>query len=226
MKEREYRKILTALRGYLDVVEVKMTDSKWKEIVYEKVPAKANLIYDDAFTKHDKERREEYLSDIVQGKAKLNDKGIMPYEVIHRFLKEDYFFRGLKDDLMAEMMWKCLRQQGFQNDWGLENCIVVADGSGSMYQKTTGNSKVMAIEICVSLAICFTEQLKGIFRDKVISFSATPQLIDLSQGKNLKEKLEIMSAYHEVANTNIEAVFDLLLSVAVNNEVSRRIYTQ
>ena len=223
MSEKKYCKILSALRKYLDIVEVKMTDSRWNEIIYEKVPAKANLLYDHAFAEHDEERRADYLYKVLQGNAKLNGKGIMPYEIVHRFVKERFFSKGLKDDLTAELMWKCIREQEFENEWGLEDCIVVADGSGSMYQQASGTSSVMAIEICMSLAIYFSEQLKGIFHNKAITFSATPQFIDLEKGDGIKEKIEIMSAYNEVANTNIEAVFDLLLAVAMDNNVPQEI---
>ena len=223
MNEKQYRKTLSALREYLDVVEVKMSERRWNEIIYEKVPAKANLLYDHAFAKHDEERRADYLYKVLQGNAKLNGKGIMPYEIVHRFVKDGYFSKGLKDDLTAELMWKYIREQGFENEWGLEDCIVVADGSGSMYQKASGSSKVMAIEICMSLAIYFAEQLKGIFYNKAITFSSTLQFIDFEKGNGIKEKIEIMSAYNEVANTNIEAVFDLLLAVATDNNVPREI---
>lgn len=219
MRERDYRKTLSALRAYGNVVEVKMSASHWNEIEYDKVPAKANLKYDAAFTRHDMERRGEYLFQVFMGKAKLNDKGIMPYEVVHRLLKGDCFYSTLKDDLLAELMWKQIATQGFQNDWGFEDCIVVADSSGSMYNHASGSTSVRAIEIANSLAIYFAEQLKGIFHNKTITFSARPQFIDLGKGKNLKEKLEIMFAHSEVANTNIEAVFDMLLDMAVSNQV-------
>lgn len=220
MSEREYRKTLSALRSYGNVVEVKMSASKWEAIEYEKVPAKANLKYDAAFIKHDMERRGEYLFKVFMGDAKLNGKGIMPYEVVHRFLKENYYKgSSLKDDVFAELMWKNIVEQGFQNDWGFDDCIVVADGSGSMYMNASGSVSVMAIEICNSLAIYFAEQLKGVFHNKAITFSARPQFIDLEKGRSLKEKLEIMLAHNEVANTNIEAVFDMLLNMAISNEV-------
>ena len=116
-------------------------------------------------------------------------------------------------------MWDQICKEGFQNYWGLEDCIVVADGSGSMYGTASGSTSIMAIEICDALAIYFAEQLKGVFHNKAITFSSRPRLIDLDKGKNLKEKLKIMLACNEVANTNIEAVFDMLLDMALSNEV-------
>ena len=219
MRSREYRKTLSGLRAYGNVLEVKLSASRWDEIRYEAVPAKANLKYQQAFWRHDRERREAYLRSVLEGDAKLNSRGIMPCEVVHRFLKGQYCGCTLKDDIFAELMWEQLVRQGFQNEWGLKDCIVVADGSGSMYNYAGGSSGFMAIEICDALAIYFAEQLRGIFHNKVITFSGHPRFIDLEKGKTLKEKLEIMLAYNEIANTNVEAVFDLLLNLAVSGNV-------
>lgn len=46
-------------------------------------------------------------------------------------------------------------------------------------------------------------------------------MIDLKENTSLKDKLEIMFAYNEVANTNIEAVFDLILDMAKCESVPR-----
>lgn len=43
----------------------------------------------------------------------------------------------------------------------------------------------------------------------------------LKENTSLKDKLEIMFAHNEVANTNIEAVFELILEMAKCNEVPR-----
>ena len=53
------------------------------------------------------------------------------------------------------------------------------------------------------------------------SFSEHPQLVDLSRGKNLREKLRIAATHNEVANTNIEAVFDLILTTAINKHMDQ-----
>ena len=218
--EQNYRQALTLLRKYLDVVETKLSANKWDEVDYTRVPAKANLKYESAFERHDEKRRLDYLYGVAAGKAKLNGKGIMPYEVVHRYMKGRYLAAGLKENLLAELMWKRILEEGFDNEWGLDDCIVVADGSGSMYANASGSTSVTAIEICNALAIYFAQQLKGVFHNKAITFSARPQLIDLEPGKSLKDKLEIMLAHHEVANTNIKAVFDMLLDMAVSNKVA------
>ena len=135
--------------------------------------------------------------------------------------KGEYYCPGFKGDLLSELMWKKIVEEGFKNEWGLDDAIVVADGSGSMYSHASGSSSIMAIEICNALAIYFAEQLKGVFHNKAITFSEHPQFIDLKDNTSLKDKLEIMFSHDEVANTNIEAVFDLILEMAKSKEVPR-----
>lgn len=220
MSPKQYRHTLSELRSYSKVVETQISASEWGTVDYARVPAKANLRYDHAFARHDYDRRAEYLEKVLLGESKLQSKGLMPYEIVHRYVEKSRFLSdALQEDLLAELMWKKMIAEGFQNEWGIDNAIVVADGSGSMYTNVSGSSKVQAIEVCYSLAIYFAEQLKGVFHNKAITFSGRPQFIDMKGDTKLKDKLEILCAYAEVANTNIEAVFDLLLQMAVSNEV-------
>lgn len=218
---KEYRKLLSGLRAYGNVLETKLSAGAWEKVDYEAVPAKANLLYGNAFYKHDKERRAEYLKRVLLGEGKLNTTGLMPYEIVHRLMKTYFvnYSSTLKEDVLAELTWEKITKEGFQNDWGLDGCIVVADGSGSMCSYVSGSSSVRALEVCNSLTIYFAEQLQGVFHNKAITFSMTPKFIDLEKGRTLKDKLEIMLAHNEVANTNIKAVFDMLLTMAVSNQV-------
>ena len=220
MTGRDYRAALSKLRACIDVTEKKMSDRRWEEIDYNKVPAKANLRYDDAFVRNDRAGREKYYCNLISGDDAAKIAGIQPYEIVHRLIKSAGCYYKLKEDLFAEILWEKLMGDGYKNDWGLDDCIVVADGSGSMYRTVPGASAVMAIEVCEALAIYFAGQLKGELHDKAITFSRTPQLIDLAPGKGIREKLEIMLAHNEVANTDIEAVFDLLLETAIKGQLA------
>ena len=105
MSPKVYRQTLSKLRAYSNVVESKMSASNWSEIDYETVPAKANMIYDKAFEKHDIYRRYLYLIKVFMGDGKLNTNGLMPYEIVHRITKNG-FYGGLREDNLAEMLWK------------------------------------------------------------------------------------------------------------------------
>jgi hypothetical protein len=120
-------------------------------------------------------------------------------------------------DAALEAMWNALPNT--VNDCG--NTIVVADGSGSMTSVVDNNSRVTALEVANALAIYFAERSSGQFKDKYITFSENPQFVDFSKCNSLHDKIQAALLHNEVANTNIEKVFDLILTAAVNNRMTQ-----
>lgn len=216
--ERQYRKMLSKLRGYLNVVEVKMSGREWGNIDYAAVPSRANLIYNDAFLRHDEERRCAYLESLQKGETKINAGVLFPHDIVHKYCGIGLWRVSLKseDDAVLEEMWKALPD--YVN--GAGNTICVADGSGSM-TSTIGGTSVTALDVANALAIYFAERSRGQFKNQYITFSMHPQLVDLSNGVSLREKIEIAFQHNEVANTNIEAVFDLILQTAINKNIAQ-----
>lgn len=211
MNNAEYRKLLAKLREYMKVIEVSMSKGEWEEIVYEHVPSKANLLYKEAFLRHDKERREAYLKSLQKGETTIHSQVLFPQDIVHKYYEGVGYRTQLKGtDTTLEELWKALPDY-VQGD-GKTLCVV--DGSGSM-TRVVGNTGVSCLQVAHALAIYFSERCSRELQNKYITFSMHPQFVDLSKGKTLREKLEIASAYTEVANTNIEAVFTLLLQTAV-----------
>ena len=191
MTEIEYRKTIRNIRKKLAVVEEKMSANQWGEIDYSTVPSRASLIYRNAFSRHDEERYQQYLKEVEEGKSKINAKTLYPYEIYK-----------IAEDNTAQVLWDALPDytQG-------RNAIVVADTSGSM----TGDP----MAVSVSLALYFAERNRGQFKNYFISFSETPKLHRI-QGNNLREKFNSIEL-GDIANTNIQAVFDLILNTAIQN---------
>ena len=213
LTEREYRQILSRLRKYLDVVERKMSAKDWSEIKYEAVPSKANLIYSDAFLKNDEERRKEYLEKLKKGETKINASTLYPHDIVHKY--SGWYCRLGNKDSTIEALWKALPD----TVQGCGNTIVVADGSYSMTSNIGGNTTVTALDVANALAIYFAEHSSGEFKDKYITFSERPQLVDFSKADSLHDKLRIALIYDECANTNIEKVFDLILTTAIKHNM-------
>lgn len=212
-----YQKTLKMLREYSNVVECKMSTGRWNEIDYSTVPSKANIIYRNAFYKHDEERRRAYLDSLSKGETKINGGVNFPHDIVHNYTVSDWYSYTLKPyDESLEQIWKAL--PNYVN--GDESTIVVKDGSGSM-GCTIGETKVTAMEVADALAIYFAEKCHGEYKNKFITFSSSPKLVDMSKCNSLREKLEVTKGYNEVSNTNIEAVFDLILKVAVKNKYSQ-----
>lgn len=213
---RSYRKFLSRMRKYIDVVECKMSAKQWGEINYEAVPSRANLIYNDAFLRNDEDRRRAYLGALEKGEAKINAGTLFPHDIVHKYGVNRYSLKAY--DATLEGLWKALPD----TVKGCGNTIVVADGSGSMTCNVGGNTGVTALEVANALAIYFAERSSGEFKDKYITFSENPQLVDFGVANTLRDKIQIALSHSEVANTNIEAVFDLILSTAVNNHMSQK----
>lgn len=215
MTERQYRQMLSSLRKYLDVVEVKMSEKNWSKIKYEAVPSRANLIYNDAFLRNDEVRRREYLGKLEKGEAKINASTLYPHDLVHKYTNGSCRMSKGKDAAI-EAMWKALPD----TVKGCDNTIVVADGSGSM-MTGVGNTKVSALDVANALAIYFAERSSGEFNDKYITFSENPRLVDFSKCDTLYDKIRLALGHNEVANTNIEKVFELILTTAINNNMSQ-----
>jgi hypothetical protein len=77
------------------------------------------------------------------------------------------------------------------------------------------------LTVAQSLAIYFSEKLTGPYKDKCITFSNRPQYLDFSNCKSLLDKIKVMYSHSEVANTNIEAVYDLILQTAIDNNLKQ-----
>lgn len=219
MTPRNYRKILSDLRKHINVVERKMSAKQWNEINYEAVPSRANLVYNNAFLRNDEERRREYLGKLEKGEAKINASTLFPHDIVHKYADYSWWSdSGVKSlDATLEGLWKALPNT-VKN---AENTIVVADGSGSMIVNVGGNTNVTALEVANALAIYFAERSAGEFKDKYITFSSRPQLVDFSKAKTLREKIQIALRHNEISNTNIEATFNLILRTAINNDMSQ-----
>ena len=213
-KPREYRKMLAALRRYLDVVEVKTSSNRWDEINYETVPSKANLKYADAFLRNDKERRTKFLESLEKGEAKINASVVYPHDIFTKYCDLNYYTPSVKSvDLALEGMWKAL--PNFMPE-DAKPTIVVADSSGSMLCNV---ANTYAMFIGFALAIYFAERLPGPYKDQFITFSRYPQYISFKNLDTLQAKIKQAFSFSCIENTNVKAVFDLVLKTAVENHI-------
>ena len=211
---RKYRKMLSSLRSYIDVVEVKMSSKNWSEIDYSTVPSQANLKYSNAFLKNDYERRCDYLSSLVRGETKINASVSQPHEIVNKYAFNSYWTKKVQDyDETLEQMWKALPNKV------TKNTLVVRDGSGSMTASIAG--RIEALDVATALAIYCSEHTTEAFKDKFITFSSKPKFVDLSYCKSLEEKLELTFAENDMSNTNIYATMKLILDTAVRNKLSQ-----
>ena len=206
---RSYRKMLSALRGKLNVVETLACANEWEKIDYNTVPSKANLKYKNAFLAHDEERRRTFLSKAIAGdkEVKVHMAVAFPHEIVHKYTQGGSYVRGGYDQSL-EAYWKNLKPCV-----GLKDTIVVRDGSGSMTCRV-GGTDVTAMDISTALAVYCSQYLSGSFKNKFITFSSQAQLVDLSGCGSLQTKLQKTYGHGDCSTTNIQGVFELILKTA------------
>lgn len=208
LTNREYRKTLSSIRNKIKIVENSLSEKKYNEIEFDKLPSKAGLKYRDAFLRHE-ELCTRYAEFIDNKNSKINAKTLYPYDIIRNVWNCETHERKVLDKY-----WKNLPDYF---DGKPCSILPVIDNSGSMTWNLNGG--VIPIDVAVSLGIYCAERNLGDFHNHYISFSRTPKLVEI-KGNNIVEKT--LSAVKNVLyeNTNIEAVFDLILKTLKKSDLS------
>lgn len=225
LSDRDYRKTLSALREYLNIVECNMSAKNYAKIDYSKVPSLAAIRYKNAFLRNDTDRYQKYLDALKSGdrSVKVNAATTMPHEILHEYNKINHYNFGWggriggQEDTLLEAAWKAMAK----NVPELSSTIVVCDSSGSM-TTSLARTNIQAIEVSNALAIYFAERLTGPFKDKFITFSSKPEFVNLSSCKTLNSKLVKAACYDDCSNTNLEAVFDMILRTATTHNLKQQ----
>lgn len=215
LDDGSYRKMLVKLRAYIKIIENNLRIKDYT-FDYSKQPSKAMFKYRCAFIRNDGKRYNEFLGKVSSGEVKLNASTLMPYEIVDPLLKNwdsrcQTFMKELTRDERKSIntTWEALPDFG-----GNENALAIVDTSGSMYWG--GNPKPASV--AMSLGLYFAERNTGAFKNHFIEFSSRPELIAI-KGKHFADKLQYITSFNQVADTNIEAVFDVVLNAAKNNNV-------
>jgi hypothetical protein len=201
---KQYRKLLVSLSN---TVEQKMCAQDWSGIMYPHVPSVAAGRYQKAFLKHDPQGYGQYKAALVKGEAKINASVSYPYDVIRSLINGD------REVAIAQ--WKAL--PNYLEDSN-ENILPVVDVSGSMCTPVSGS--VTAQDVAISLGLYVSERMGGVFKDQFITFSGVPQMLKLAG--DLGQRYDQMVRSDWAMNTDIGAVFKLVLNAAVTHKVPQK----
>ena len=208
MTPREYRKMLSEGRKACNLVETLMSQNRWDEIAFEHLPARAGLLYKSAFMRRE-EIRARYAEFMANKNTKVNAAVLTPVEIAHQILSyETWRTPSVTERQAWQKYWDNLKDYyGGREEPG----IAVVDVSGSMYG--------LPMEAAISMGAYIAERGRGPFQNHFITFSAAPTLVEF-EGVDIYDKFIRAENADWGQNTNIEAVFDLLLNTAKRNHVS------
>lgn len=201
---KAYRKMLSALRAYLKVVETKMSAQEWENIQYSTVPSYAMKLYRNSFKKHDEDGFASYIEKVNNGKEKINASTLFPYDIVYNLL-----YKNLEEDAVLDAQWAALPNY-------IEkplNAIVMADVSGSMYG--------MPISSSIGLAIYFAQHNFGTFHNLYMTFTDRPSFIRLKENTQVSSLVEQVRRTSIGYSTNLDAAFNALLKMAISSHASQ-----
>lgn len=204
-----YRRLLSKLRRYIDVTEVKMSNNEWNKIDYPRVPSYAMKNYRNAFVLHDRKRFSQYKSQLTRGETKINASTLFPYDIVTAY-KADHGYVDATEDAILEAQWESL--PNYIEDGA--NVLIMADTSGSMYGRPMATA--------LGLAAYFAERNKGPFADLFLTFSQEPRYVTLNRKLSLHARLEkVLDDADWGYNTNLDAAFHKILCTAVSNNLKQ-----
>ncbi len=210
MSDACYRKTLSALRGRIDLMENRLREKDYT-FNYEKQSAKALYKYRAAFWRNDSARYADFLKKASAGQARLNASTLSPYELVTPMLLGG---KGMTEQEKTALnaTWQSLPDYGCG-----QNVLAVIDTSGSMYYSC---SSPMPAAVAMSLGLYCAERNEGLFKNCFITFSETPKVVEL-KGETFVDRLRYATSYSEIANTDLQAVFELILHTAVKHHLKQ-----
>lgn len=208
MSPREYRKMLSEGRKACHLVETLMSQNRWNEIAFQHLPSKAGLLYKKAFMNRE-ETRDRYAAFMASKTTKVNASVLNPVDIAHQIFNSRWNTPSDTERQAWDKYWENLPDYYNGKE---EPGIAVVDVSGSMMGTP--------MEAAVSLGAYIAERGEGPFKNHFITFSGNPELVEF-KGVDLYDKFRRAESADWGQNTNIEAVFDLLLRTAIGNHISK-----
>lgn len=203
MDEAQLRKYLAKGRSKPALIETLISEKRFSEIDYAKIPSMCFARNSRLFAKEDGERFQAFLDN---QNTKVKAGAIFPHD-IYRTMKYGNEAGG------ATKQWEALKET-FSTD---KNILVMADVSGSMDCQASG--KITCMDISVSLGTFLAETNTGFFKNKLMTFSQKPNLVEITKRGGLREKFNFVERMNWGMNTDFEAAYKAILSSATKNQV-------
>lgn len=199
----EYRKLLSTLRGKINLTEQKISLNRWNEIDYEKVPKLAYRKYYNTFKNKDPERFNQYKASRVN----ITENNILEKKYISRLrnlLNGNYLNNDIEE--FENSLKEC--NEKTSGNWVVATCLKEVD---------LKNETRYLLEILV-LNLYFLFNNVGRFENY---FFKTSDIVNFKKIKT-NDLLEIIKEVIKNSiskNIDIETIMDLILFAAIKNDI-------
>jgi hypothetical protein len=221
--EPMYRKMIAKINLKLNTVEVSMCGQAWATIDPGKVPARCLQLHRSAFLNqcaNGKQaskaqdrvdcaaRFQEYAVLAVKdpAKARVHGRVLHPHQMAAQYMKN---LSLSSEDPILEAQWVDLRERLKEEMPQLCKMVPLVDVSGSM--------NGIPMQVAVALGILLSEV--GPLKDRLITFTATPQWHQLRPGASLRDKVRSTMSAEWGMSTNFQAALELILDACVSGNV-------
>lgn len=225
---RELRKILSMMNSYIDTTQIKMCNDSWSKINFNNVTsitmhkekyAFLNRTKNGLIKKKTSDRKicaENLKKHIDCVKSNTSNKHLHGKRVnVYQFVKDAITCRNSTlNDSIEDIINEQWKDNATQNK-GLKNFIAMVDTSGSMSQNNN-----IPLYNSIGLAIRISELSNSAFKDRILTFSATPEWINLSGFNTFTDKVVRVVKSDWGMNTNFYKAMRMILDASIDAELS------
>lgn len=213
-RRAEYRRVVSALRKHLDIVEVKMAANRYGDIDYTKLPSVCTLKHRKAFLNEG--RRKSHSEDRVKGRERFLEaiaseqiKGsqVFPHTIVQA-LRKKIKKMSPEEEALLDVQWRDLRSRVK----GLRNMVAMVDVSGSM--------DGTPMEVAMALGLLTSEVAEGPFRNRVLTFDSNPTWVTFDDAMTIADKVMLLGNAPWGASTNFIKAMRLLLFELIQDKSS------
>lgn len=212
LSHKQYRQLLARLRTRLNILEKLMSDNRWNEIEFDKIPSKAGLIYANAFA-HKDIIAKKYAEFIASKETKVNAGALFPYEIVKKVSSKIKHIGWNSYTLDITETERSVANKFWEDKTDYLNgkrcrALCIVDTSGSMIG--------LPMDVAISLGMYCAENSTGPFHNMFMTFSHHPELIEI-EGIDFADKVFRIFQRNQCENTDLAASFRLLKNTIIDS---------
>ena len=202
----DFRRLLAKIRKD-GIVEHKMCQNIWGDIIYNHVPSVAMSRYTKAFAKHDGYRFTAFKELLKKGETTIKADVLFPHDCVRTVKYGDKEIADAQFDALPNFMTQD------------EMVMVICDTSGSMSTQVAGS--IEAIDVSQGLALYCSAKMPEVspFYKRFIGFCSEASFKDW-RGLSFSKAVESRKIFdHAVGSTRIDKALDFILAFAKEKKI-------